>query len=60
MEEGLDGSLFWRKKSGMEHVGECWADTSIWVKGFKAKDGDVWGWGANCHPTYLPFDYEVL
>ena len=60
MEEGFDVSLFWRRKSGMEHVRECRVDNFFWEKAYKTEDEERWSWVAYMHPTYLPFDYVVV
>ena len=59
MDESFDVSLFWKRKSGKEHVKEIWVDEKIWGKASKAKDDELWDWVGYNHPTYLPFD-EIL
>lgn len=56
-DSNFDKSLFWRPKSGKQHVRECWRDVKIWSKSWKTKDEEVYkGWIECIHPTYLPFD----
>ena len=42
VEEGFVVSFFWRRKSGKEHVRECWVDKKIWEKSCKTKDDERW------------------
>ncbi|GMH65857.1 hypothetical protein TL16_g11548 [Triparma laevis f. inornata] len=52
----FDRSLFWRPKSGKQHIRESFQDESIWAKGYATKDDENWSWVVGIHPTYLPFD----
>ena len=59
MDEGFDISLFSKRKSGKQHIRNCWVDEKIWKRSFKSKDAERYGRVRGNHPTYLPFD-EIL
>ncbi|GMH71523.1 hypothetical protein TrLO_g9081 [Triparma laevis f. longispina] len=52
----FDRSLFWKAKSGKQHVRECWRSETIWTTKRKSKDAEIWGWFAHIHPIFFPFD----
>ena len=56
MDEGFDVSLFWRRKSGKEHIRGDWIDKKIGRREGKTKDTERNGRLCSLHPTYLLFD----
>ncbi|GMH75404.1 hypothetical protein TL16_g06753 [Triparma laevis f. inornata] len=52
----FDRSLFWRPKTGNQHMRDNLKDEKLWDKGCKSKDDEFWGWVGFIHPTYLDFD----
>ncbi|GMH79516.1 hypothetical protein TL16_g08174 [Triparma laevis f. inornata] len=51
----FDRSLFWKAKSGKQHVRECWRSETIWTTKRKSKDAEIWRWFAHIHPIFFPF-----
>ncbi|GMH78097.1 hypothetical protein TL16_g07666 [Triparma laevis f. inornata] len=52
-------SLFWKPKSGKEHIESAWRDPEVWgsnMNPVKTKDDDYWEWAILLHPTYLPLE----
>ncbi|GMH58934.1 hypothetical protein TL16_g02721 [Triparma laevis f. inornata] len=56
-EPTFDWRLFWRPKSGRQHVRDILRSKKIWAKAHKTKDDESWDWIGFIYPTYLPFDF---
>ncbi|GMH98078.1 hypothetical protein TrST_g10770 [Triparma strigata] len=57
-DENFEKALFWRPKSGTQHVLDSCQSKTIRKTFCKTKDDEIWLlWVESVHPAYLPFDF---
>mmetsp|Transcript_3697 Transcript_3697/g.7031 ORF Transcript_3697/g.7031 Transcript_3697/m.7031 type:complete len:607 (+) Transcript_3697:126-1946(+) len=57
-DKNFEKALFWRPKSGKQHVLDSCQSKTIRKTFCKTKDDEIWLlWVESVHPAYLPFDF---